>query len=269
MKPRGAKVRLLAGLWPLLASGPAGAAPAAPVSVSVSDHVIQITPRYQGERVRVSGTAPEGCAVVVELISSLETVRYSRKGKVGPLWLSVGQVRFENVPRMYKLKSTGPIDDILSASEQVKYGLGRRGLKASMRVSRGVDRDLYLNELILIREQHHFFSFHETAVRRQGRAFSMTFFWPPDGPPDHYRVKAYAVRDGQVVGTATTEVEVRAVGIEAWIRTLAAKHGIVYGLLAVLIALASGLSVSFACRRSPRRPPRPRAGPKRFSEVKD
>lgn len=218
----------------------------APVSVSVSESLIRITPRYHGELVRVSGTAPEKCAVAVKLTSTRRDAHYSRKRKIGPLWVSVGQVCFDNVPVMYKVKSTGPLDDLLSKADQVTYVLGRQGLKASMGVSPGVDRDVYLNEMISIRERTRFFSFGEGSVQRQGRSFSTTFFWPPDGPPGRYRVEAFAIRQGQIVGTAETEVRVELVGFEAWVRDLATEHGIVYGILAVIMAVLSGLLVSMS-----------------------
>jgi len=223
-----------------------------PVSVSVSDSVIRITPRYEGELVQVTGTAPEECAVAVKLSSDRKEAHYSCKRKVGPLWLSVGQVYFNNVPLMYKVKSTGSLDDLLSAADQLKYVLGRQGLKASIKVSSKVDRNVYLNELILIRERIRFFSFGEGSVQRHGRSFSTTFFWPPDGPPGRYRVVAFAIRQGQIVGTAEAQVQVELVGFEAWVRNLATKHGIIYGILAVIIAIAAGLLVSMGFRGSGR-----------------
>jgi uncharacterized protein (TIGR02186 family) len=217
-----------------------------PVSVSVSESMIQITPRYHGELVQVRGTAPEECGVVVKLTSTRQDAHYSRKRKVGPLWLSSGQVYFYNVPLMYKVKSTGSLDDLLSAADRVKYVLGRAGLKASISMSPGVDRDVYLDEMIFVRQRNRFFSFGEESVQREGRSFSTTFFWPPDGPPDRYRVEAFAVRDGHIVGTAETEVQVQLVGFEAWVRNLAMAHGIIYGVLAVMIAIASGLLANAA-----------------------
>lgn len=230
-----------------------------PVSVSVSQSLIRITPRYQGELVRVTGTAPADCAVVVKLTSPRGEAHFSKKGKVGPLWLSVGKVSFNNVPTMYKLKSNAPINDLLTVREQEKYVLGRRGLKASISGRPSLDRNVYLDEMILIREQRRFFSFHQNAVHRQGTSFSTTFFWPPNGPPGHYHVEAFAVLQGHVVGMAETGVQVQIVGIEAWVRRLAVAHGVLYGILAVLIAVASGsiVFVVFKGSRRPSVPPRP------------
>jgi hypothetical protein len=175
------------------------------------------------------------------------------------VWLAVSQVRFGNVPLMYKVKSTGALDDLLSPEEQVRHVLGRRGLMASMTVPPGLDRDVYLSEMIRIREQGRFYSFGEDPVSRQGASFATTFYWPADGPPGRYRVEAFAVHQGRVESTAETDVEVRMVGVEAWVRDLAATHGVVYGLLAVLAAIAAGLLVSVVFTGRSRRPPRPGA----------
>lgn len=232
----------------LLAAAAVGGAPIAaqttPITVTTSQRVISITPRYQGDLVRVRGTAPPSVAVVLKLTSPRDTVVCAQKGRVGAFWLSVRQVRFDGVPRMFKIKSDVPLDDILPLSEQRKYDLGRSGLKSSMTVEGGLDANLYLNELIFIRERDRRFSFEDQGVHREGNSYEASFFWPPDGPPGVYHIEAYAVEGGQVVGTAETAVEVRTVGVEAWIRDLAMNHGVLYGLFAVALAAVAGLAVS-------------------------
>jgi uncharacterized protein (TIGR02186 family) len=228
-----------------LGVGTAGAAaPAVPVTLMASESVIRITPRYRGELVELHGTAPAGCAVVVKLSAPGESRTCSCKGKVGPLWLSVDRIRFENVPRMYKVKSSGVLDDILDAAEQVRLGLGRRGLKASLGGQRGPNRELYVDELILIQQRERLYDFEDRAVEQDGSTFRTSFFWPPDGPPGRYHLEAYAVRNGRVVGSAETNVEVRSVGVEAWVRSLAHGHGILYGVLSVALAVVTGLAAS-------------------------
>jgi uncharacterized protein (TIGR02186 family) len=258
---RSAKTRMAvaAGFLAVMTVIAAAAWADAPVSVSVSDSVIRITPRYHGELVRVTGTAPEECAVAVKLTSAREEAHYSRKRKIGPLWLSVGQVYFSKVPPMYKVKATGALDDLLSPVDQVKYVLGREGLKASIAVAPGVDRNVYLNEMILVRERIGFFSFGEGSVQREGRSFSTSFFWPADGPPGRYLVEAFAIQQGRIVGTAQAPVQVEFVGFEAWVRNLATAHGILYGVLAVGLAMASGLLVSTVFRGSGKRVTKGRA----------
>lgn len=220
------------------------AAPPVPVTLVASESVIRITPRYRGELVELHGTAPAACAVVVKLSAPGESRTCSCKGKVGPLWLSVDRIRFDNVPRMYKVKSSGVLDDILDPADQVRFGLGRRGLRACIGSQEGPDRGLYVDELILIQQRERLYDFEDEAVERDGDTFRTSFFWPPDGPPGRYHLEAYAVLAGRVVGSAETEVDVRSVGVEAWVRSLAQGHGILYGLLSVALAALTGSAAS-------------------------
>ena len=220
-----------------------------PIELHTSAGLIRVTPRYCGELVKVWGTVSPSCDVVVKLASPREPALFSRKGKVGPFWLSVDRVRFENVPWMYKVKSSAPIDEILSPEEQIRYQLGVRGLKASIGVQKGVDRDLYLNELIMTRKADRLFSFGHTGVRRKGRSFATSFFWPSDGPPGRYLIEAFAVTGERIAGYRTRVLEVKKVGLEAWVSRLAQGHGIFYGAFAVSLAIAAGLIASLVFKR--------------------
>lgn len=239
-----AALALGAGLFAPAFGGVSAAAQADGITVVPAQRLIPVTPRYRGDLVRVSGTAPASAEIVLKLTSTREEVVCSQKGKIGPFWLSVRQVRIQSVPGMFKIESTAPLADILPDSEQVEYRLGRVGLKASMAVAGGLDRDLYLDELIHIRERDRRFSFSEGGVRRDGDTYETSFFWPPDGPTGRYRLEAYAVERGRVVARAETWVDVRAVGVEAWTRDLARNHGVLYGLFAVALAAVAGLAVS-------------------------
>jgi uncharacterized protein (TIGR02186 family) len=246
MSPRRSIVLLLMALAWLLTGATRGVAAEDRVDMNLktSADLIEVTLSYRGDLVKIWGTVPPGFDVVVKLASPREKAVFSRKGKFGPFWLSVGRVRFSNVPWMYKVKSNKPLDEILTPQEQVRYRLGIRGLKASIGVQKGVDRDLYLNELILIRKAGRLFSLWESGVTRQGRMFDTSFFWPSDGPAGRYFIEAFAVRNGRVVDSRKHAIVVKRVGLEAWVSRLSRSHGILYGAFAVALAIVAGLAAS-------------------------
>jgi uncharacterized protein (TIGR02186 family) len=254
---------LALALYAAGATALAPAAPSVPVTLTASERLIRVTPTYCGEPVRLQGTAPAGCDVVVKLISQRRNVVCSRKGKVGPFWLAVGRVRFSNAPLMYKVNSSRRLEDVVDADEQVRYGLGRRGLKASIGIPQGPDGDLYLEEFIRVQQGERLYDFEEGTVERDGDGFHTRFFWPPDASPGDYVVEAYAIRDGRVVGSARTVVDVRTVGIEAWVRDLARNHGLLYGMFSVALAAMTGLAASSIFRARSRRAPPAAEAPRR------
>ena len=221
--------------------------------LTVSDGDIQVTPRYSGELVKVHGTVAPGCDVIVKLSGPGRTVTFSRMGKMGPFWLSLGRVQFGHVPPMYKVKSTRPLLAVLSSPEQLRYHLGFGGLRASLTVQNGPQSELYLNELITVRTAAGLYAVDGTGVTLEGDRFATSFFWPAGASAGRYEIQALAVRDQRVVGTRSVSVEVREVGVEAFIRSLAQAHGILYGLFAVALAGAVGSLMSLIFERLWRR----------------
>lgn len=228
-------------------------------SLQVSERDIRITPRYAGASVEVQGTAQPGVDIVVKLASAGQAGTFSRMGRVGPFWMSVGRIRVGNVPEMYKVKSNLPLQEVLSGREQVSQVLGFRGLRASLTVDRDTGAELYLNELIAARKAAGLYAFSDSGVALQGEHFTTSFFWPPGATPGRYTIQAFAVRNQHVVGSRSVAIEVREVGIEAFVSAFASSHGILYGLAAVVLAALIGWLMSLIfdllAHSQPTRPP--------------
>ena len=227
-----------AGSIPLAAGSPAPV-----ITMAVSKAEIHITAGFHGDLLKVTGTAPRDCDVILRLSSPPAEEILDLKGKRGFLWLTVGKVRFKSAPRIYKLRSTRPIEEILSPEVQVRETLGVEGLKASLRVQPGVDAGLLVPELLRLKQDDGFYDTAGGGVTRGGDGtYKTEFRWPVRGPSGSYRMEAFAVRRDAIIGSSFREILVHKVGAEAWISRLAASHGLVYGLLAVLVALLTGLA---------------------------
>jgi uncharacterized protein (TIGR02186 family) len=233
---KGAAVALCLALWiPSLASDP----PA--ITLHLDQDQIHVTAGYRGKLVRVWGKAPPDGQVVVNLRASREDVSLPLKGKRGPFWLTVGKVLFESVPSVYMVKATDPVEEILTPDQQNAHRLGVRGLSNSLGVRGGGDRDLLVGELIRMKRDEGLYRFDPAGVKRSPEGgYETSFFWPARAPSGRYVVEAFAVKGGRVVASAESQVLVHKVGLEALISDLAERHGILYGLLAVLIAIATG-----------------------------
>jgi hypothetical protein len=58
-------------------------------------------------------------------------------------------------------------------------------------------------------------------------------------------VRLVSFRDGQVVGQGEGTFELARGGLVEFVASLAETHGLAYGVLAVVVAVASGLLVGF------------------------
>jgi hypothetical protein len=68
---------------------------------------------------------------------------------------------------------------------------------------------------------------------------------PANAPTGTYRVQLLGFKDKQLVIHGEAIFELGQTGLTALISSLAQEHGLLYGLLAVVAALASGLGVGF------------------------
>ncbi len=209
---------------------------------------ISVTADYHGTRLLIYGTVSRDCDVIVKLSSPRVTTTYAQKGRVGIFWFSVGKVTFENVPWMFKIKSTRPIDKILYLEDQIRYRVGMRGLIESIKAPPETP-PILVDELIQTRIEDQLYSFHEGDVKRvKGNMFEASFYWPPKAPPGTYHIDSIAVRNGKVVSIDSEKVKVEKVGVEAWVSGLATGHGFIYGIVAVVVAMFAGLIVGLVFR---------------------
>jgi hypothetical protein len=71
-------------------------------------------------------------------------------------------------------------------------------------------------------------------------------FWlPANVKPEEYKVCLTAIRDGQAVGQQCAPLAVQMIGFPALLMSLAFEHGLLYGILAVVIAIFTGFLMGY------------------------
>lgn len=230
----------------LLGLAVAGSAWAAEVSVTSSPDQIQMDARYDGTTLRVSGEVPAGSDVVVRLVGEPETVHLREKGKVfGLLWMNVGTVEFENVPRIYLTAASRSFDDLGPAGASLRVD-GLRGsiVQQHPASTDGLDA---VSELLRLKTGNGLYAESSRPVQLEDkggvRAFTATMAIPSALSPGGYTLEAVAVRDGAVLDTAAMPVKAQLVGLPAWLSRMAFDNGLLYGILATVIAILSGLAI--------------------------
>jgi len=211
--------------------------------------IIDISASYRGERLFVYGVVPDNCELVVTVISKLDTCNFSYKGKRGPLWMNLGKITFINCPHMYKIKSTRPLNEILSEDTSQAYLIGFDAIKSQVKV-KGVDNpEIYTEQLLKMRIEEGLYSDEEGIIEiHSGNLFDASFFWPSKAQIGKYTVEVFAVRDGNIIGYVSEEVNVKKIGIEQWLSFHAQENGFLYGIVSALFAVLFGVLVTLVTR---------------------
>jgi uncharacterized protein (TIGR02186 family) len=207
---------------------------------------VEMTMFFTGSRVRVSAPVGPDARVAVVLAGEERTISAKRKGKVlGLLWMNVGDVSFEAVPDVYLLRTSCPLGALADRATLYALGLGMDAL-GDRSTDTAEDRALF-DELVRLKWDEGLWQVAESSVtlqRSQVEAATLAtteFLLPARTPPGRYRVSVYAFEDGRAEVAAEGTLVVVQAGAAALVSNLATHHGLLYGILAVVVAGAAGL----------------------------
>ena len=215
--------------------------------ISATPANIQMGAQYDGLSLQVNGTVPAGSDVILRFTGTADELHLREKGKVfGLLWMNVGKVTLKNVPKVCLIDSSRPFDDLGSVAAPFRLD----GLLNAIEIDKGTGSgniDIS-HELLLLKKQEGLYSERALGVALgpiEGslRTFSANMAIPSGIAPGNYQVEAIAVKDGAVVGRYAANVEAALIGFPKWLSNLAFEKSLLYGILATVIALLSGLAI--------------------------
>ena len=225
---------------------------AVPVALSPGQQGVVVEPPrvrvrlfYAGTTVHVRAPVPEATDVAVAVVGAVRPLVLERKGKVLRLvWMNVGEVTFEAVPDLLLVRATCPLEELAAPGVLRRLGLAPEALGAPSE-SGTPDDDLFA-ELVKLKRRDGVWDVAEGGVDlRAGGGGSIIaatdFFLPPGTPPGDYQVLVYAFADGDGERVGEGRLQVVQTGVAAFISSLAKGHGLLYGILAVVVAAAAGL----------------------------
>jgi hypothetical protein len=233
---------LLAAALVLALASPGRAEDQVDLALSPADIAIGTT--FDGTTLSVTGGAPADCEVVVRYVGQANELHMKQKGKaLGLLWMNLGSLTFEGAPSVYLVGAAGPL------SGPVDAAFGLEGLAGRIRLESGAgDPAVAVRELIHLKQQEGLYQMQPGVVAygpvADGRRpFTATLRIPSRLSPGTYSVEALAVRGDALAARAERAQAVRLVSAPAMLADLAFGHGALYGVLATIIALLSGLAI--------------------------
>jgi uncharacterized protein (TIGR02186 family) len=244
-------MKWLALLLALLAPWPGQAAPR--IVADLSERRVDIEYQFAGKDILLFGAAmglpakaKPDVVVVVRGPQLPVTVRY--KSRVAGIWLNTRAADFRTAPGYYALASNRPLDDVASAQWQAIYELGMDALHFST-VSSGDTSD-FQNGFAQLRRKYGLFSQNEAGVEiMENSLFRTRITLPPRVPVGDYRIEIYLFDRKRMIARQSIPLSVGKSGFERRIYDFAHTSPLLYGILAVMIALVSGWFAAFVMRR--------------------
>jgi uncharacterized protein (TIGR02186 family) len=213
---------------------------------------------YNGDYIYFVGGVPDPKADVIVKLTSTENVPLSvnRKGRVALMWMNVKQFTVTGLPLLYKIHSTKPIHQILSKELASEFGIGYDVLKDQMKLQlvRGEaaadDLDTVFDGILQLKKEANLYNIDEKRIEiTGGKLFKHYFRFPSAATAGIYKAESYIFKNGKLIGKGVDEVKIQKKGVEATFTNLAFNHPVLYGIVALVVALGMGLLVGFVFKK--------------------
>ncbi len=242
---------LLLGFCLVGSAGTARASETEP-TIEISPAKIGISSFYHGEGITFSGVIPADCVPVLVVLGERKEHSLKRKGRVGPLWMNVGNVTVKDAPEMYYLLTSAENLDVLASTDILaEHGIGYDSLRQLVTIEQNdSDNNNIFQEFIKLKEKMGLYRVSVGAVelkreRENMMRFRATAPIPAQVPPGTYEVHVHCFAARQFISNSAGTFVVEKVGLTRWLSALAFTHAALYGILSILIAVAAGLLMGF------------------------
>ena len=215
------------------------------ISMDLASNTINISTFYNGTAVKASGVVPAAADVIVEVSGPKKNVALKVKGKVaGFLWMNKTDVELENTPAVYMVYTPADL-----TTELEGLGVGYQALVNDITMEPDTaDKSFVFTEYVKLMEKSGVYKVKQGAVQygpvQNGvKPWSVTLAIPPKMSAGDYHVRAMSVQRGAVTATTGKKLHIQLTGLPKIIAKLAFEHSLFFGIMAVLIAVATGLII--------------------------
>lgn len=216
----------------------------------VSQHEVNLQQGFTGTELLLFGAilTPEGSRaardydVVIVLKGPTQSIVLREKQKVAGIWLNAASTEFRSAPSYYAIASTRPISQIVDDKTAAIYELGLKWLQLSPIGAIDPDEQArFAAGLVDLNRRTGLYREEEGGVKVSEQVlYQARIGLPSRVPTGIYTAETFAIAKGRVVASASSQVEVRKLGIERAIARFSDDYGFAYGLLAVFISVAMG-----------------------------
>jgi len=223
-------------------------------SLDVQPAVINISSFFSGAQIQVTADLPPGTQAVLRIRGKRIEAELMRKAHRWELWMNSGEVDIGNAPTLFIALSSTP--GLLSPEADNlpwTYAAEERGAQFSGRIKTAED-DRIFDEFVRLKERDKLYRLYPGGLKIEQIdadrcQASAAIDLPSRIKPSTYRVALWIVRDGKVIERRDAAFDVRMQGLPKFMHALAVKHGVLYGFLAVVLAMAAGMLTGLAFHR--------------------
>jgi len=220
----------------------------------LSQNRVSITADFDGSEILIYGAVkrdtppPEGgpLEVIITVEGPATPVTVRRKDRVVGIWVNNAEVQVDSAPSFYAVATTGPLNYILSDTENLRHGITiERVIRAVGITAEAEQSGEFLLALLRVRTNEDRYRILEGRVElTEDTLFRTDVVLPANLTEGEYKVRLFLLRDKQVIAVQERLIGVRKEGLERFIFNLAQEQPLIYGLISLVLAGIAGWGAS-------------------------
>lgn len=243
-------MRWLALIWLLLAALPLRAEE---VIAGLSQNSVALTVNFEGSEILIYGAVRREAPIREDALDVIITVEGPplpavvwRKERRAGIWVNTRSTNLRAAPSFYAVASTAPLSDILSLDADLEHRISTRlAIFEARSTGAASDTAPFTDALIRIREAEGLYQSLERSVTLQeATLFDTRITLPKNIIEGNYVARIFLLREGAVIDEFETFIEVQKAVLERWLYHMAYEQPVIYGLLALALAVFFGWGAS-------------------------
>ena len=221
----------------------------------LSEKKIKIKADFNGKEVIIFGLADKNYDTVIILKGPKKNATISFKERVFGIWIKTKKFEYDNIPSIFFIASSSPINNILDEKTIRTMGLNFKNfdyttLDNSINNAKLYEKSLYNwnNNFIRKQKNNNFYKKYELQIVDE-KMFKTRVFFPPNTIPGTYKINIFQVKNKKIHKQDTKTIVVEKTGIGSTIYKFAQTNPALYGILCIIFAIITGVVAATAFRR--------------------
>jgi uncharacterized protein (TIGR02186 family) len=229
------------GLLPAISGAADGDLLLNPTSISIGSF-------FQGAELQVTTVIPGNAEAVIEVRGPQREEHLVRKGRRWGMWMNAGDLTISDIPSLYFYAAT---NQALTTMPSAPWGYA--ALERQSHIMGAVQPEgeaFFFKQFIILKESEGMYRSGSDGVTTEPglegtKKLTKVFWLPARVPPGVYQVFLRVVQDGGTVVEKQQEFKIAKVGLPSLVSIMAHEHAVLYGVVAVIIALITGFLMGF------------------------
>lgn len=215
---------------------------ARPMITDLSERKIHIDAKFTGKELLLYGARVEAGDIVVVIRGPQNDYVVRKKEDIGGIWINTKSVRFEHVPQFYLVAASRDFSHIDAETLKHQLGIGFDTIQLhGIAASASTEINEFQKAILAKLETDGLLNSETiTLPLLEGTLFRIRIPFPEKIVQGVYAAEIYSFNDGEMRGMQTIPIIVKKVGSEAFIYESAQNSPALYGIVAILLAIAMG-----------------------------